>query len=313
MRFACEKCSKIITIDDGECGNKISCGHCGEETEVPIDRCEPGAVIHDFLLLKNLGMGKTGQVFLARQLSLDREVALRVLRGNLEPDSELVVELFREARMSSKLFHTNIAQSLAVGMEDGLYFQAMEYVDGRTLQDIIENDGAMPWETALGIFGQAAEGLDFAWQHQHMVYRAFSPLSLMVTTEGVAKLVDFSAAYTAATVDEREVESLLITPYTSPEDVDGAELDVRSDIYCLGATMYFAVTGIPPYDGRTPDELTAQIREARPRAAVEIDAAIPERVSLIIQKMMARVPDHRYQTPSAVADELRRTAISLSG
>ncbi len=312
MRFICEHCEKPIAIDDTEGGNDVKCDHCGEATEVPMDRYEPRAIIHDFALLRSLGQGKTGPVYQARQLSLNREVAIRLLRGDLSISSDIVVGLFREAQAAARLNHTNIAQCHDVGDDDGIFFQAMEYVDGKTLLQLITEQGEIPIEQALDIFTQAAGGLDFAWQNQQMVFRAFSPVSIMVTHGGIVKLVDFSHAYIADQIDSREAEKLLITPYTCPEDIAGDPVDVRSDIYSLGATMYHAVTGIAPYRGATPEELTEEILDDRPRPAIAVMPEMPERVSLIIQKMMARIPEHRYETPAAVVDELRRTAISMA-
>ncbi|MDP7399767.1 MAG: protein kinase, partial [Lentisphaeria bacterium] len=149
MRFQCHKCKGIVAIDDSEFGKPVGCGHCQNVTMVPESRFSKGAVVNDFVIQDVLGTGGMGKVYLAYQISLDRPVALKILLEKYAEEKEFIIDFIKEARAAARLNHPNIVQSYAVGAEEGIYFFAMEYVEGTTLKDVRDQRQKLPWREAF--------------------------------------------------------------------------------------------------------------------------------------------------------------------
>lgn len=298
MRFQCPHCQGIVAIEDAECGEPVGCGHCGEITMVPKTRFSPGVLIGDFIIRDVLGHGGMGTVYLAHQLSLDRPVALKILMEQLSRNSDFIVDFVKEARAAASLNHPNIVQSYAVGEEGGIYYFAMEYVEGKTLKQLLETEGVLPAQRALTIGMQVAEALDFAWKNKQIVHRDIKPDNIMLTARGVAKLADLGLARAAhETLDEDE-DMVLGTPqYICPEQLLGQPMDVRGDIYSLGATLYHAVTGRFPFDAKTPQEIARMHLQALLTPANVVNPQVADTVSFILTKMMAKRLEDRYEDP----------------
>lgn len=306
MRFQCSHCKGIVAIDDSECGNPVGCGNCGSVTTVPETRFSPSAVINDFVIKKVIGHGGMGQVFLAHQMSLDRPVALKILMEQFSTDSEFIVDFVKEARAAARLNHPNIVQSYAVGEEDGIYFFAMEYVEGETLTDLLRRNGALDIERGINIIQQIGEALDFAWKHQQLVHRDVKPDNIMLTNRGVAKLADLGLARVASELlEDMEDDEVMGTPqYICPEQLLGQPMDIRGDIYSLGATFYQAITGNFPFEGKSAAEIARKHLQEPLRPPHEVGEQVPESVSFIIQKMMAKKAEDRYPDGTQLANDL---------
>lgn len=306
MHFICSKCNGIIEVDDAERGNPVGCGHCGKFVVVPEKLIATNVVLNnDFILKEKLGQGGVGTVYHAYQISLDRPVALKILMEQFAQDKNFIEDFIREARAAARLNHPNIVQSFAVGQDHGVFFCAMELVEGETLKHIITREDKISIEFSLQIMRQMAEALDFAWKNQKLVHRDIKPDNIMLTGGGVAKLADLGLAR-VATEHEEESEEIMGTPqYISPEQLIGSKTDVRTDIYSLGATWYHAITGVFPFDGDSPQEIARKHLEDTLVPPNEVNPSVPKTISVMICKMMAKHPDDRYADAEELIEDIK--------
>ena len=306
MRFQCPFCRGIVSVDNADMGTDVQCGHCGVQVTVPTSRVASGAVIGDFIILREIGRGGMGIVYLAHQISLDRPAGLKVLAENYANNAEFVVGFIKEARAAAKLNHPNIVQAYAVGEDEGIFYFAMEYIDGETMKNVLKREQVIPVDQAISIIQQISEALDYAWKEQKLIHRDIKPDNIMLTSNGRAKLADLGLAKVAGEIDDSEDDEVMGTPqYISPEHLTGAPMDSRSDIYSLGATFYHFITGRFPYEGSTASEIAQQHLFGTLVPPDKINPEIPEALSRIVVKMMAKDPALRYQDAAELADDLR--------
>ncbi|MHC4202434.1 MAG: serine/threonine-protein kinase, partial [Planctomycetota bacterium] len=218
--------------------------------------------IPGYELIETIGAGSSGTVYKARQISMDRLVAIKVLPQKLAQDERFTERFMREARAVAKLNHPNVVTGIDVGEAGGVYYFVMEYVDGESVADRVRREGTVPEKEALEIARQVCLALDCAFKNG-IVHRDIKPANILLTRGGEAKLADLGVARHAETegVATRRVFG---TPYyMSPEQARGdAEIDTRSDIYSLGATLYHLLGGKPPFHGNAPKVvMTKQVSE----------------------------------------------------
>ena len=306
MRFQCPFCQGVVAVPNSDMGSDVQCGHCGEIVAVPTSRITTGAVISDFIIQEELGRGGMGVVYLTHQITLDRPAALKVLAGAYANNPEFVVDFIKEARAAAKLNHPHIVQAYAVGEDEGIYFFAMEHIDGETMKDYMKREGVVKVDFALEVIQQIAEALDYAWKEQRLVHRDIKPDNIMLTAKGRAKLADLGLARVAGDIDDADSDEVMGTPqYISPEHLTGAEMDVRSDIYSLGATLFHFITGRFAFEGRTATEIARKHLEEQVISPRKLDPNIPESVCRIIFKMMAKNVNERYQSAEDLVEDLR--------
>lgn len=214
--------------------------------------------IPGFQLLRKVGSGAMASVFMAKQLSLDRVVAIKILPKRLSEDQEFVTRFYKEGRAAAKLNHNNIVQAIDVGEYGGHHYFVMEYVDGWTVYDELAKKRLYPEPRALEIVIQIARALEHA-HARGFIHRDVKPKNIMITKDGVAKLADMGLARQASDAEAAVAEKgrAFGTPYyISPEQIRGVvDVDFRADIYSLGATFYHMVTGRVPFEGSTPSEI----------------------------------------------------------
>ncbi|MDB5385284.1 MAG: prkC 15 [Planctomycetaceae bacterium] len=267
----------------------------------------------DFKLVKKLGQGGMGEVFLAHQISLDRQVALKVMNKQFSKQENFVKRFKREAQTMAKLNHPNIVQGYAVGEESGLLYLAMELVKGhekgRSLQDWMDNLKKLEVGDALHVILVIADALKYA-NEMSLIHRDIKPDNMLITEKGVVKLSDMGLA--KATDEDMSMTQSgtgLGTPYYMPPEqaADAKHVDHRSDIYALGCTLYYFTTGELPFKGTSAMELIMAKTKGTFARARSLSKDIPERLDLIMDKMIAKDPKSRYQT----YDELIRDLQSL--
>ena len=248
-----------------------------------------GQQIPGYLLLEKLGQGAMGVVYKARQVSMDRLVAVKVLHPRLAADPEFLRRLTREAHVAAKLSHNNIVQAIDVGSAGPLHYFVMELVEGKTIRQELDAGKVYGEREALEIVIQIAQALGHA-SKRGLVHRDVKPANIVLTADGVAKLADLGMARDAADLTQvkRERGLAIGTPYyIAPEQVRGRDdIDVRADLYSLGATLYHMTTGRPPFprQGRG-----APVRGAPERGA---DAAGPPQPAIVVRSGRGgRVPD----------------------
>ncbi len=317
MKFHCSNCKHIITIDKlaGKFGVTITCENCRKTTMTPDSIFGERVIIGDFVIEKKLASGGMGTVYLAHQITLDRKSAIKILMDKYSSNSDYVTNFIREARAAAKLNHQNIVQAYAVGEDDGNYYFAMEYLEGTSVQTIIDNEKRMAIDRAIKVIIQIAEALDFAWTKQQMVHRDIKPDNIMITPDGIAKLADLGLAQLTTDMSQSRTDddTIMGTPYyICPETLIGDPVDNRSDLYSLGATFYHVITGQLPFTGNSPIDIAAKHLNEPLRLPHLVLPEIPENVSLIINKMMAKNPDDRYQNAQELVIALTKVLNVIS-
>jgi serine/threonine protein kinase len=306
MRFQCPFCRGIVSAKNKQMGQDVQCGHCDEIVSVPNARLATGAVIGDFALLEELGRGGMGVVYLAHQISLDRPAALKILQDSYANNAEFVVNFIKEARSAAKLNHPHIVQAYAVGEDEGIFYYAMEYINGETMKDVLKRDKIIAIDKAVTIVQQIAEALDCAWKEQKLIHRDIKPDNIILAKNNRAKLADLGLSRVAGDIEDEDEDEIMGTPqYISPEHLTGAPMDVRSDIYSLGATFYQFVTGRFPYEGRTANEIARKHLEASLVPPQLVNLKVPEAIGQIITKMMKKNVSERYQDAEELVEDLR--------
>jgi len=257
-----------------------------------------GSVLGGFKIERELGRGGMGVVYKAHELSLNRKVALKVLAPRLSSDEEFIKRFKREAMVVAALDHPNIVKILSYGQAEGVHYFAMEYVKARDLGQILKEEGAIPLEEALSITAQVASALEEAAQ-RGVVHRDIKPPNIMVDELGRVRVTDFGIAFQQdAETKLTRVGTFLGTPeYASPEQVSGQVLDVRSDIYALGAVLYRMISGQCAVTGDSPLAMVAKILTEPVKPIREVNPSLPEPVCQLVDKMMAKDPAKRFQSP----------------
>ena len=308
MKLFCSACQKVFEAEKSPDSPQVKCPKCGAAQDYPTVVPGPGVVLGDFLIEKLLSRGGMGEVFLAKQISLDRPVALKVLQQKHTEDKEYVESLFKEARAAAKLSHPNIVQAYAVGEDNGIFYFAMEYIRGETFKQILKREKSIEFTRAATVVRDIARALGAAWKEQKLVHQDIKPDNIMLDANGFAKLADLGLAKVATGGPEEtadEGDEVLGTPqYISPEQLTGVPTDIRSDIYSLGATFYHFVTGRFPYVADTGDEIARMHVESTLQPPKEVNPALPEALNKIIIKMMAKDINSRYQSAEALIDDL---------
>lgn len=259
-----------------------------------------------YYLEEEVGRGAMGVVYRAKQLTLGREVAVKVLPQGLARDASYVARFTREARIIAGLNHPNIVQIYDAGEQQNLLFFAMEFVQGPTLASLLYLDGTISPYYAVEYAAQIADALDAAYRERHVIHRDIKPENLMLSRWGKIKVMDFGLARAPGlqviTVAKTLVGSIY---YASPEQIWGEIIDNRSDIYALGVVLYEMVCGRRPFSGRTMPEVTQTIVKGTLQPPSAHNPNVPAEVEQIILTALARNRDDRYEDASIMARELR--------
>ncbi len=270
----------------------------------------PRFLIGKYLILDRIGAGGMGAVYFCEHLQLGRQVALKVLPADQAQDSAALVRFQREARAVAALDHPNIVRAYDVDMEGRTYFLVMEYVDGVDLQELVARRGRLDPARAADYVRQAAVGL----QHAHaarLVHRDVKPANLLLSRTGVVKILDLGLARffhegAASVTDRRSDDAVLGTAdYVAPEQArDSGDVDVRADIYSLGATFYFLLAGRAPFADGTLNQKLLWHQMKAPPPLRRLRPEVTEAMAAVVARMMAKAPADRYQTPADVAAAL---------
>jgi eukaryotic-like serine/threonine-protein kinase len=275
-----------------------------------------GRQFGDFRLLRRLGRGAMAEVYLAEQAGLKRRVALKILKPELAEDATYLRRFEREAQAAASLVHANIVQIYEVGHIDQYHYIAQEYIEGQNLREYLSRNGPPDLPHSLSIMRQVAAALAKAAE-QGVVHRDIKPENIMLTRSGEVKVADFGLARVSREGESAELTQIGITMgtplYMSPEQVEGKQLDPRSDIYSLGVTCYHMLSGTPPFSGETALGVAVQHlkKDAKPLESIRPD--LPPALSRTIHKMLAKSPDQRFQSARELLRELRRLQLEHCG
>ncbi len=263
-------------------------------------RLEPGARIEGrFELRRLLGAGAMGAVYLARDLELDEDVALKILPALLAGDETATRRFINEIRLARRISHPNVVRTHDVGRWSGGLFLTMEYVPGRTLREELDARGRLPAGEAVALAAQLLEAL-VAAHGAGVIHRDIKPQNLLLDATGALKVLDFGIAVMQGSSGQLTEAGLVVgTPaYMAPEQLMGEPLTPAADIYAVGVVLYEALGGALPYAAASPMALAAQIVSAQPRPLSELDPALDPRLTALVGALLAREPGRR---PAAAA------------
>ena len=283
---------------------------------IPVETFHIGDMLGHFEITRFLGQGGMGRVYEAKDTALDRPVAVKVLHYHQAQDEATVARFLHEARLAARLNHEHIAQVYFYGQEKGIPYIAFEFVQGENLRKYVDEHGVLSLENAVIFLLQIADALAHA-ANNGVTHRDVKPSNIIITPNQKAKLIDMGLA--RALHSDNPEEDLTVSgitlgtfDYMSPEQAfNPRDADVRSDIYSLGCTFYFMLSGRPPYsDGKGVQKLILHQRQEVPDIRQQVPE-IPESVAAILRKMMEKDPNDRYQTPEELIADLRSVGEQL--
>lgn len=265
-----------------------------------------GFFIGRYKVMQPVGSGGMANVFLCEHKFMKRQVALKVLPASKAKDSSFVERFYREARAAAALDHPNIVRAYDVSQENNLHFLVMEYVEGATLHDLVKKNGPLSPADAVNYIGQASSGLQHAYE-AGLIHRDIKPSNLVIDRGGIVKVLDMGLARffndEEDNLTRKYDETVLGTAdYLAPEQaMDSHTVDIRADVYSLGATFYYALTGKAPFGEGTVAQKLLWHQTKQPQSIREIRPEVPHDVTALIEKMMAKDPAKRFQTPADLA------------
>jgi len=263
-----------------------------------------GKTIKDrYKIYDKVGSGGVATVYIARDLHTYEVVAVKLLKTEFTENPNYTKRFMREAEVVSNLHHPNITAVKDYGIEDNQYYVVMEYVEGKMLAQIVEEKGSLTYPEAINVISQTLEALQYAWENGIVAHRDIKPQNIMLDKNGKVKVMDFGIARVSTSHTMTQAGTFLGTPYyMSPEQAQGKETDIRSDIYSLGITLYQLITGRVPFDADTPwSVVNMHITQAPPMISIPQPY---DRLCQVIDKALAKHVQERYQTPSEMLTDL---------
>jgi serine/threonine protein kinase/tetratricopeptide (TPR) repeat protein len=303
-------------------GDAIYCGHCAaplkpsgkipvppytETLRAPREELTTGSTFAGkYQIIEELGKGGMGRVYKALDTEVNEKVALKLIKPEVALDSETIERFRNELKLARKIRHKNVCQMFDLNTSEGIYYITMEYISGQDLKGLIRQSGRLAVETAVSIARQVCDGLEEA-HGLGIVHRDLKPGNIMVDRDGHARIMDFGIARSLKSKGITGAGVMIGTPeYMSPEQVEGKEVDERSDIYSLGVILYEMVAGHVPFEGDTPFTIGVKHKSEVPRPPKELNAQIPDDLNRVILKCLEKDKGKRYQSAGELRGELGR-------
>jgi tetratricopeptide (TPR) repeat protein/tRNA A-37 threonylcarbamoyl transferase component Bud32 len=295
------------------------CGECGtqliskeeipvtETLETPTEELTTGSTFAGrYQIIEELGKGGMGKVYKAQDTDLKEKVAIKLLKPEIAADKKTIERFRNELKFARKIRHKNVCQMYDLNKEKGAHYITMEYVDGKDLKSMIRMMGQLSSGKTIFIAKQVCEGLAEA-HRLGVIHRDLKPQNVMVDEDGNARIMDFGIARSLKTKGITATGMMIGTPeYMSPEQVEGKEVDQRSDIYSLGVILYEMVTGRVPFEGDTPFTIGVKHKSETPKDPKELNTQIPEDLNFVILRCLEKDKEKRYQSAGEVRTELTR-------
>jgi serine/threonine-protein kinase len=307
ISFSCANCHGEIAAPGSMAGQDIPCPGCGASIEIPLPGLTAGLELGEFVLIRKIGSGGMGEVWLAEQNTLHRKVALKILQPKLVANERFIRRFLTEARLSGQLEHPNIVTAYAAGKIGSFYYLATSYIDGVELNNRLKAERRLPEREALKIARSVAEALRYAWNEHRMIHRDIKPANIMIDAYGNPRLMDFGISkIISAGPDPTLAEDLCGTPeYISPEQIEGSpDIDFHSDIYSLGITLFHLISGVLPFKGTNAEEtLHLQLNNPLPRPE-NFQSGISPQCYRLIEFMTSKAPAERHSSWDYVISDI---------
>ena len=271
----------------------------------------PEILDNRYEIIKRLGSGGMADVFLARDRDLGREVAIKILYERYARDDEFVARFRREAQAAAGLNHPHIVSIYDRGEADGSYYIAMEYLEGKSLKDVIIEHGKLPPAQAISVAGQILQALQFAHDH-NVIHRDIKPHNIVINGQGQVKVTDFGIARAGTSAKMTETGSILGTAqYLSPEQAKGKAVEQGSDLYSVGVVLYEMLTGQVPFEGENPVAIALKHLSDDPVPPQVLVPEIPDNLNMVVMRALAKDPRDRYQNAGEFLADLDRVKKNL--
>ncbi len=307
----CPKCRAPNSVPLGADVETYNCSSCGAvnpvvEASAEIAPADPliGATISDCKIVAKIGEGGFGAVYKANDQNLQRSVALKVMLQSLTSSEDFVKKFIREAITAAQLNHPNIVAIHKVGRDEklGIHYLIMEFLEGKTLADLVEDKGVLKPEEAISIILQCSEALAAA-HDKNIVHRDIKPENIMIDRRGTVKIMDFGLAKVVQP-DMKSTKVMGTPHYMSPEQFEGKQVDGRTDIYSLGVTFFYVLSKARPYEGTNTVQIIYAILTSEPKSLLEANPAVPAELWTIVKKMIAKKVEDRYQNFREIRKDL---------
>ena len=296
IRCICINCYSTIDAGADLIGSYQICPECSHKIFIPKTTLKPEDTVGNYEVDKLIGIGGMGEVYHVKSLLDQKDYALKIIRPSIINDEE--IEGFKnEIRMNLRVVHNNFIKAFESGTDDkGRLYLVMEFVQGHTLEDQIVQEGRFDEDQALSISLTVAKALQSAWQEWQIIHRDLKPSNILITKANIVKIMDLGVSVNK---HENNGETHIIgTPfYMSPEQIETpSEIDQRSDIYSLGATLYELITGTEPYKGRNSDEIFDNVLKVTPKHPAHVRPGVSQATCNLISHFMQKKPKDRPQT-----------------
>ncbi len=318
----CEKCGAKYNVTKMAAGKTVRCLKCGAGLVVPAKLSSAGVdaslqfhgstdpligkVLGGCRIEQKLGQGGMATVYKGMHLGLNKMMAVKILPPSSAANRDFIDRFVREARAAAKIEHANIVQVFNVGCEQGFNFITMQFVQGRTLTEVLAETGSLPAERTQGIITEVAKGLAIAHKHG-IVHRDVKPDNILVMEDGKIKISDFGLAQEVKNPKGNKADMIAGTPYyMPPEQWEGKPVDARSDLYALGVTYYFLLSGHKPFAATDVIVLMRMHARDEPPHPKKWGTSLDEGTWAVIRKMLAKKPEDRYQTAEELLKDLER-------
>ena len=264
-----------------------------------------GQKINDrYEIVKTIGEGGMANVYLANDTILDRKVAIKVLRGDLSSDEKFIRRFQREALSVSNLSHPNIVEVYDVGEEEGSHYIVMEYIDGKTLKQLLKKRESLTLSEVIDIMTQLTDGISHAHE-SYIIHRDIKPQNIMIEDDGRIKITDFGIAMALNATQLTQTNSVMgSVHYLAPEQASGKSATIKSDIYSMGILMYELITGTVPFRGDNAVEIALKHMKDKIPSIRKQDPSIPQSVENILLKATAKNPRNRYDSAKSMHEDL---------
>jgi serine/threonine protein kinase len=319
VKIRCRHCFLKIACGDDFKGSEVACPGCKTAIRIPTPSYNTGEKVFDYTIEQWLGNGAMGEVYLARQESMDRLVALKIINQQKLQNKEDKQRFVREVRLLANLNHPNIVTAIEAGDFQNTAFLAMRYVYGTTAEDKILKDGPFSEQLALKVCMTIAHALDHAWAKCKLIHRDLKPANFMIDRDNIIHLMDLGIAKRVGldgTLGDGEY--VMGTPfYMSPEQARGKDLDLRSDMYSLGASLYHMLTGHAPYEKMiTSNSIMSEKLHKPPTNPLEYNPNISKPVLDFLNNIMAidinQRPNDWQEVKDKIKDTLKKRSLQSS-